>query len=77
MRRRLLCKKDGKWKEKLYKSLDISEEVTLYAIGDNRYDLLGFVYQHTDLEIVDWDIHPMKKREKGLGLEMTVRRYPP
>jgi len=48
--------------------------VTLTALGDVRYDVMRYVERRKDVKIVKLETRYMKKREKGTGLKVIVRR---
>jgi len=68
------CAKDGRWKDELEKGLQIGEMATLTALGDVKFDLLRHMHGRKDIEIVRLETRYMKKREKGTGLKVTVRK---
>ena len=70
----IFCSYRGKWKEELEKRLQTDERVTLTAIGRNRYELLAYVQEQKDMEIVKVETRYMKNRDKGIGIKVTVRR---
>ncbi|MEM2280982.1 MAG: hypothetical protein QXZ68_03205 [Candidatus Bathyarchaeia archaeon] len=70
----ILCKKDGSWKGQLEKLLEKnpSEPVTLLALGEVKMEILKYLNQHEDLQIIGMETRYMKKRGKGLGLKVQV-----
>ena len=46
----------------------------LLALGDVKYKVLSYLNKRKDIEIVKLETRFMKKREKGTGLKVTVRR---
>ena len=48
--------------------------MTLTALGDVRYDVMRYVERRKDVKIVKLETRYMKKREKGTGLKVIVRR---
>ena len=46
----------------------------LLALGDVKYEVLAYLNKRKDIEIVKLETRFMKKREKGTGLKVTVRR---
>jgi len=70
----ILCDKHGKWKDKLEKYLQTDEKITLLALGNVKFDVLRRIHGRKDIEIVKLETRHMKKREKGTGLKVTVRR---
>jgi hypothetical protein len=70
----ILCGKDGKWKDKLEKCLQTDYRIVLLALGDVKYEVLSYLNQRKDIEILKLETRYMKKREKGTGLKVTVRK---
>ena len=70
----MLCDKYSKWKDKLEKYLQTNEKITLLALGNVKFDVLRHAHGRKDIEIVKLETRYMKKREKGTGLKVTVRR---
>ena len=70
----ILCGKDGKWKDKLEKCLQTDDRIVLLALGDVKYEVLAYLNKRRDIEIVKLETRFMKKRDKGTGLKVTVRR---
>jgi hypothetical protein len=70
----ILCDKYGEWKDKLEKNLSTSERITLLALGDVKFDVLGYVNGRKDIEILKLETRYMKRREKGTGLKLIVRK---
>ena len=70
----ILCAKDGEWKKELEKRLKTDERITLTALGKVKYDLLAHIHSRKDIEIVKLETRYMRKRKKGMGLKITVRR---
>lgn len=68
-----MCRKDGLWKLELDKRLKTDDRVTLMALGDVKSELLAHLNRRKDIEIVKMETRYMKKREKGMGLKVTVR----
>ena len=73
-KRPIFCDKDGKWKEKLEKCLQTDDRIVLLALGDVKYEVLAYLNKRRDIEILKLEIRQMKKRDKGTGLKVTVRR---
>ena len=46
----------------------------LLALGDIKYEVLAYLNKRKDMEILKLETRYMKKREKGLGLKVIVRR---
>jgi hypothetical protein len=46
----------------------------LLALGDVKYQLLSYLNKRKDIEILKLETRHMKKREKGTGLKVTVRK---
>jgi hypothetical protein len=70
----ILCDRYGEWKEKLEKCLPTSERITLLALGNVKFDVLGYVNARKDIEIVKLETRHMKKHQKGTGLKLVVRK---
>jgi len=70
----VFCCKDGKWKDELEKRLPTDDEIVVLALGDVKYDVLKYLNKRKDIEIVKLETRFMKKREKGTGVKVTVRR---
>jgi hypothetical protein len=70
----VFCGKDGKWKDELEKRLPTDDEIVVLALGDVKYDVLKYLNKRKDIEIMKLETRYMKKREKGTGLKVTVRR---
>ena len=70
----IFCSHTGKWKYELEERLQTEDRVTLTAIGRNRYEVLAYLQDRKDIEIVKVETRYMKDRDKGIGLKVTVRR---
>jgi hypothetical protein len=70
----IFCGSDGEWKEKLEKCLQADDRIVLLALGDVKYEVLSYLNKRKDIEIVKLETRYMKKREKGTGVKVTVRR---
>jgi len=70
----IFCDKHGEWKGKLEKLLQTDEKITLLALGDVKFDVLRLIHRRRDIEILKLETRQMKKREKGTGVKVTVRR---
>ena len=70
----IMCDRAGKWKEELKRRLQTQDKVALTALGQVRYDLLRHLKERKDIEIIKLETSYMKTREKGLGLNATIRR---
>ena len=46
----------------------------LLALSEVKYEVLSYLNKRKDIEIVKLETRFMKKREKGTGLKVTVRR---
>ena len=68
------CSHKGKWKDELEKRFQMSERVTLTAIGRIRYKLLAYLRKRNDIEIVKVETRYMKNRDKGIGIKVAVRK---
>jgi len=69
----IFCAWDGKWKEELDRRLQTDERITLTALGDLKNELLRHLNQRKNIQILKIETRYMKKREKGMGLKVTVR----
>jgi len=63
-----------KWKDKLEKLLQTDEKITLLALGNVKFDVLKHIHRRRDIEIMKLETRYMKKREKGTGVKVTVRK---
>ena len=70
----IMCRKDGLWKLELEKRLKTDDSITLLALGDVKNELLAHLNRRKDVEIIRIETRYMKKREKGMGLKVTVKR---
>lgn len=70
----IFCGKDEKWKDELEKRLPEDDQVVLLALENVKYQLLNYLNKRKDIEIMKLETRYMKKREKGTGLKVTVRR---
>jgi len=70
----IFCSYTGKWKDELEKRLQTDERVTLTAIGRNRFEVLAYLQDRKDIEIVKVETRYMKNRDKGVGVKITVRK---
>jgi hypothetical protein len=69
----IMCRKDGLWKLELEKRLKTDDSITLLALGDVKNELLAHLNRRKDIEILKMETRYMKKREKGMGLKVTVK----
>jgi len=69
----VFCGKDGKWRDELEKRLSTDDEIVVLALGDVKYEVLAYLNNRKDIEILKLETRYMKKREKGTGLKATVR----
>jgi hypothetical protein len=69
----IMCRKDGLWKLELDRRLETGETITLMALGDVKNELLRHLNKRKDIEIIRTETRYMKKREKGIGLKVTVK----
>jgi hypothetical protein len=69
----IMCRKDGLWKLELEKRLKTDDSITLLALGDVKNELLAHLNRRKDIEIIKMETRYMKKREKGMGLKVTVK----
>lgn len=70
----IFCGSGGEWKDKLEQRLQKDDEIVLLALGDVKYEVLSYLNKRKGIEIVKLETRFMKKREKGTGLKVTVRR---
>jgi hypothetical protein len=70
----IMCRKDGLWKLELDRRLKTDDSITLLALGDVKNELLAHLNRRKDVEIIRIETRYMKKREKGMGLKVTVKR---
>jgi len=69
----ILCRKDGLWKLELDRRLKTDDSITLMALGDVKNELLAHLNRRKDIEIIKMETRYMKKREKGMGLKVSVK----
>ncbi len=69
----IFCGSDGEWKDELEKRLQTDDKIVLLALGDVKYEVLGYLNKRKDIEILKLETRHMKKREKGTGLKAIVR----
>jgi hypothetical protein len=69
----IFCGEDGKWKDELEKRLPTDDEIVVLALGDVKYEVLAYLNNRKDVEILKLETRLMKKREKGTGLKAIVR----
>jgi len=70
----IFCGSGGEWKVELEQRLQKDDEIVLLALGDVKYEVLSYLNKRKDIEIVKLETRYMKKREKGTGVKVTVRR---
>jgi len=70
----IFCHGNGWWRDELENRLPTGDEIVLLALGNVKYELLSYLNKRKDIEIVKLETRYMKKREKGTGLKVTVRR---
>lgn len=70
----IFCNGAGAWKSELEQRLREGGEIVLLAAGKNKYQLLSYLNERSDIEIIQLKTAYPKKREKGLGLSVTVRK---
>jgi hypothetical protein len=70
----IFCGSGGEWKVELEQRLQKDAEIVLLALGDVKYEVLSYLNKRKDIEIVRLETRFMKKREKGTGVKVTVRR---
>jgi hypothetical protein len=70
----IFCGKDEEWKDELEKRLQADDQIVLLALENVKYQLLSYLNKRKDIEILKLETRHMKKREKGTGLKVTVRR---
>ena len=54
--------------------MQTDEKITLLALGNVKFDVLRLIHRRRDIEIVKLETRYVKKREKGTGVKVTVRR---
>jgi hypothetical protein len=69
----IMCRKDDLWKLELDRRLKTDKSITLMALGDVKNELLRYLNRRKDVEIIRIETRYMKKREKGMGLKVTVK----
>jgi hypothetical protein len=47
-----------------------------FSQGNVKYEVLTYLNKRRDIEIVKLETRYMKKREKGLGLKLVIKRKP-
>jgi len=57
----------------LEKCLQTDDRIVLLALGDVKYEVLAYLNERKDMEILKLETRQMKKREKGTGLKAIVR----
>jgi len=70
----IFCGSGGEWKVELEQRLQKDAEIVLLALGDVKYEVLSYLNKRKDIEVVKLETRYMKKREKGTGVKVTVRR---
>jgi hypothetical protein len=70
----IFCGSGGEWKVELEQRLQKDDEIVLLALGDVKYEVLSYLNRRKEIEIVKLETRYMKKREKGTGVKVTVRR---
>ena len=68
------CGKDEKWKDELERRLHADDQIVLLALENVKYEVLSYLNRRKDIEMVKLGTRFMKKREKGTGVKVTVRR---
>jgi hypothetical protein len=53
------------------------EKVTLLAIGEVKEELLRYLNRNREMQIIKLETRYMKRKEKGLGLKVTVKKLLP
>jgi hypothetical protein len=71
----VFCGRKGRWKREIEKRLEKQDELVLYSSGNVKYDVLDYIHKNKAIEILKLETRYMKKREKGLGLKVTVRKH--
>jgi hypothetical protein len=51
--------------------------VTLLAIGEVKEELLRYLNRNKNIQIIKLETRYMKRKEKGLGLKVTVKKLLP
>jgi len=70
----VFCGKNGRWKREVEKRLAKEDELALFSIGDVKYNVLDYLHKNSAVEIVKLETRYMKKREKGVGLKVIIKR---
>jgi hypothetical protein len=70
----IFCGSGGEWKVELEQRLQKDAEIVLLALGDVKYEVLAYLNRRKDMEILKLETRQMKKRDKGTGLKVIVRR---
>jgi hypothetical protein len=70
----IFCGSGGEWKVELEQRLQKDAEIVLLALGDVKYEVLSYLNRRKEIEIVKLETRYMKKRDKGTGVKVTVRR---
>ena len=70
----IFCDKNGNWKMELEERLPKGEEIIMLALGKVKYDVLAYLTKRRDIEIIKLETKCMKKRQKGMGLKIIVRK---
>jgi len=70
----IFCGRNKEWRTELEERLSTDDEVVLLALGNVKYELLSHLNRRKDIKIVKLETRHMKKREKGTGLKLIVRR---
>jgi len=68
----IFCGSGGEWKVELEQRLQKDDEIVLLALGNVKYEVLSYLNNRKDVEILKLETRFMKKREKGAGLKATV-----
>ncbi len=69
------CGRNGRWKREIEKRLEKQDELVLFSIGNVKYDVLDYLHKDKAVEILKLETRYVKRREKGLGLKVTIRKH--
>ena len=70
----VFCGRNGRWKREVEKRFEKQDELILFSSGKVKYDVLNYIHKNTDIEILKLETRYMKRREKGLGLKLVIKR---
>ncbi len=70
----IFCDGNGVWKKELEERLLKGEEVVLLSLGDVKLQVLAYLNMRKEIEIIRMETRYMKKREKGMGLKIIIKK---